>query len=62
MKRILDIFKYDLLAFVPGSGIPFNAHSFIKLLLYAGFILFCLQLFYFSGSTRPLFPKVEKTI
>ncbi|MBL8019129.1 MAG: hypothetical protein JNM27_05655 [Leptospirales bacterium] len=62
MKRILDIFKYDLLAFIPGSGIPLTIHAFLKLILYAGFVLFCLQLFYFSTSSRPAMPRLEKTI
>jgi hypothetical protein len=45
MGRILDLIRNDFRSLLPGSGVPFSLHSVLKLLLYAGFVLFLVQLF-----------------
>jgi len=58
MKRILTLLKNDLLALVPGSSVPFNLHAILKLLLYAGFLLFLFQMI----RTLPVFEKPRTPI
>lgn len=62
MGRILELLRNDLLSVLPGSGVPFSLHSVLKLLLYAGFILFVIQLFVdFPPRSLPL-PEGDRPI
>ncbi len=45
--------KYDFLALLPGSSVPFSFHTLVKFLLYLGFALFVLFLFYSPSFLAP---------
>lgn len=64
MGRILDLIRNDFRSVLPGSGVPFSLHSVLKLLLYAGFVLFIIQLF--AGwpvrPGRPPVPEIDRPI
>ncbi|HMU82895.1 MAG TPA: hypothetical protein PKE49_03980 [Leptospiraceae bacterium] len=67
MQRFFTILKYDFLALVPGSTVPFSLHAMAKLILYAGFILFVFFLFYrlpvrIHEPEQPRQPSIERPI
>lgn len=61
MGRILDLIRNDFRSVLPGSGVPFSLHSVLKLLLYAGFVLFVIQLFA-GWPARPPVPEIDRPI
>lgn len=45
LRRLADLVREDLGSLLPGSGIPLNRESLLRLVLYVALFLFALRLF-----------------
>ncbi len=45
LRRLADLVREDLGALIPGSGLPLNRESILRLVLYVALFLFALRLF-----------------
>jgi hypothetical protein len=62
-NRLGNLIREDLAAIVPGSEVPLNRETGMRLLLYVAFLLFALALFLpgFFTPTRTIAPPLQRS-